>query len=236
MTRASTSSCSKLTCDNKGVHAREKVATPFCHCRQKQSPTTFYGESNVGTRDASQRSSWIYWQCASPLELPPPTYLPVRDRVAPIFVEHNPALLGVSAAVTLMLLRVLYFERSRRFVNVLILMLFSAAQAATFVGLVKEGIYNYLMSPLVAGALYFVVVVCVSCKLFMIYGTRFVTSTEFGLFQFILLAWLAWDAEWMFLVVPVDEYAYRAIYIYTDIVLSVFFSIAWLASLLGSHR
>ncbi|ETP51675.1 hypothetical protein F442_03215 [Phytophthora nicotianae P10297] len=146
--------------------------------------------------------------------------------MAPIFVEHNPALLGVSAAVTLMLLRVLYFERSRRFVNVLILMLFSAAQ---------EGIYNYLMSPLVAGVLSFVVV-CVSCILFMIYGTRFVTSTELGLFQFILLAWLAWDAEWMFLVVPVDEYAYRAIYIYTDIVLSVFFSIAWLASLLGSHR
>ncbi|KAG3171838.1 hypothetical protein PI124_g4924 [Phytophthora idaei] len=170
-------------------------------------------------------------------------------------------LLGVSAAVTFVLLCVLYFQRSRRYVNVLILMWFSAAQAATFVGLgvifdthivffncgatftwvllmiflvgvrlkKEEGTYRHLMSPLVAGALSFVAVVCASCILFIIYGTRFVTSGAFGyslIFQFILLAWFAWDAAWIFQVVAVDEFAYGVIYIYTDIVLSFLFSVA----------
>ncbi|KAG6964001.1 hypothetical protein JG688_00007888 [Phytophthora aleatoria] len=188
-------------------------------------------------------------------------YPPVRDRVTPLFVEYNPVLLGVSAAVTFVLLCVLYFQRSRRYVNVLILMWFSAAQAATFVGLgvifdthiaffncgatftwvllmiflvgvrlkKEEGTYRHLMSPLVAGALSFVAVVCASCILFIIYGTRFVTSGAFGyslIFQFILLAWFAWDAAWIFQVVAVDEFAYGVIYIYTDIVLSFLFSVA----------
>ncbi|KAG7391624.1 hypothetical protein PHYPSEUDO_004126 [Phytophthora pseudosyringae] len=62
-------------------------------------------------------------------------YAPVRDRVTPVFVENNPVLLGFSAALAFALLGVLYVQRSRRYVNVLVLAWFSAAQAATFVGL-----------------------------------------------------------------------------------------------------
>ncbi|KAG6576219.1 Protein kinase [Phytophthora cinnamomi] len=193
-------------------------------------------------------------------------YPPVRDRVIPVFIEHNPVLLGAAALLTLVLLGVLYYQRRRRYVNMLILMWFSAAQAATFVGLgvtfdTHVGFFNcgatftwvllmvvlvgvrlkerpgegcplsnsYLMSPLVAGALSFAVVICASCALFMIFGTRFVTNSAFGyslVFQFILLGWFAWDATCMFEVVAVDEYAYGVIYIYTDIVLSFLFSVA----------
>ncbi|GMF32846.1 unnamed protein product [Phytophthora fragariaefolia] len=162
--------------------------------------------------------------------------------------------------------RPLYFQRSKRYVNVLILMWFSAAQAATFIGLgvnfdTHIGFFNcgatftwvllmmllagvrikgeegvgcripdrHLMSPLVAGALSFTAVVCASCALFMVFGTRFVTSSAFGyslVFQFILLGWFTWDAACMFEVVAVDEFAYGVIYIYTDIVLSFLFSVA----------
>lgn len=187
-------------------------------------------------------------------------YPPVRDRVLPAFAEHGPALVGVAAAVTFALLGVLYYQCRRRYINLLILMWFSAAQAATFVGLgvtfdTHIGFFNcgatftwvllmvllvgvrvnglipgrHLMSPLVAGALAFAVVVCASCALFMVFGTRFVTSQAFGyslVFQFILLGWFTWDATCMFEVVAVDEFAYGVIYIYTDIVLSFLFSVA----------
>jgi hypothetical protein len=192
-------------------------------------------------------------------------YAPVRDQVTPIFREHNPVLLGVSAALTLVLLGVLYYHRSRRYVNVLILAWFSAAQAATFVGLgvafdTHIGFFNCgatfawvllmvllvgvrrkveggegyiperrLMSPLLAGALSFAAVVCASCALFTVFGTRFVTGSAFGyslLFQLTLFAWFAWDATCMFEVVAVDEVAYGVVYLYTDIVLSFLFSVA----------
>ncbi|KAG1705366.1 hypothetical protein DVH05_004297 [Phytophthora capsici] len=180
-------------------------------------------------------------------------YPPVRDRVTPIF---SPALLGFSVVITVVLLGVLYSQRNRRYVNVLVLMWFSAAQAATFVGLgvtfdTHIGFFNcgatftwamlmillvgirqkngHLMSPLVAGMLSFFVVVCTSLILFQIYGAQFVTSTAFGyslLFQFFLLTWFSWDAGWMFEVIAVDELSYGVIYIYTDIVLSFLFSVA----------
>ncbi|KAE8887208.1 hypothetical protein PF002_g4155 [Phytophthora fragariae] len=190
----------------------------------------------------------------------------VRDRVIPVFVEHDPVLLGAAAVVTFVLLGVLYYQRTRRYVNILILMWFSAAQAATFVGLgvtfdTHIGFFNCgvtftwvllmvflvsvrvedgrregspipgrrLISPLLAGALAFAAVVCASCALFMIFGSRFVTNSAFGYslaFQFILLGWFTWDATCMFEVVAVDEFAYGVIYIYTDIVLSFLFSVA----------
>ncbi|KAL4109888.1 hypothetical protein PRIC1_001583 [Phytophthora ramorum] len=62
-------------------------------------------------------------------------YPPVRDRVIPFFTKYNPLLLCVSAVLTFTLLGVLYVHRTRRYVNALVLLWFSAAEAATFVGL-----------------------------------------------------------------------------------------------------
>ncbi|GMF15032.1 unnamed protein product [Phytophthora lilii] len=200
-------------------------------------------------------------------------YPPVHDRVIPIFAEHSPVLLVVSAALTFMLLGILYFQRNRRYLNILILLWFSAAQAATFVGLgvmfdTHIGFFNcgatfawvlimmmlagirlkddpidglpipvrHLMSPLVAGALSYAAVVSISCVLFMIYGARFVTDAAFGyslIFQFTLLAWFTWDLTCMFEVVAVDEFAHGAIYIYTDIVLSLLLSVAAAGAAIG---
>ncbi|KAL3656395.1 hypothetical protein V7S43_018768 [Phytophthora oleae] len=266
----------ELTNDIAEIHARDKVATPVLPLPTLTKPdyvvrriecwkTGYVSEElldvstslPLGLQAAFRRklllvlalqllAVWIAVGLAT-------FYPPVRDRVTPAF---SPILLGFSAASTLVLLSVLYFQRNRRYINVLVLMWFSAAQAATFVGLgvtfdTHIGFFNcgatftwvllmillagvrvknrHLMSPLVAGMLSFSVVVCASLALFEIYGEQFVTRAAFGyslLFQFVLLTWFSWDAAWMFEVVAVDEFAYGVIYIYTDIVLSFLFSVA----------
>ncbi|RLN72471.1 hypothetical protein BBJ28_00021899 [Nothophytophthora sp. Chile5] len=59
----------------------------------------------------------------------------VRDRATPVFTENSPVLLEVCAVATLVLLGVLYCVRNKCFVNLVVLLLFSGAQAATFTGL-----------------------------------------------------------------------------------------------------